>query len=237
MKIALASAKVADKDISFNISQLDRYMQEAIKERADLICFGESFLQGFNALSWNFEEDKDMAVSTGSPIFEEICGLSRKHGIDVMFGYIEREGDILYSSCALIVDGKLYHNFRRISRGWKEYWKTDIHYREGDTVTVFDYRGKRCAIGLCGDLWDYPERFALGQDILFWPVYVSWTEEEWYGGGRADYARQANLCCPNTLYVNSVCDGDAFGGACWFADGAVKAELPIGHEGLLIAEV
>ena len=237
MKIALASAKVVDKDISFNITQMDRFMQEAKAQKAELVCFGESFLQGFNALVWDFEEDKNMAVSTDSSVFEAICGLSRKHEIDVLFGYIEREGEILYSSCALIGDGKLCQNYRRISRGWKEYWKTDDHYREGDAVPVFEYRGKRCAIGLCGDLWDYPERFALEQEILFWPVYCGWTEEEWYGGENESYARQAHLCCPDTLYIDSLCDGDAFGGAFWFAEGKIKAELPFKKEGLLIIDI
>ena len=83
--------------------------------------------------------------------------------IDLLFGYVEREGDSLYSSCALMQKGQLLYNYRRVSQGWKHYWRTDHHYREGDTVEVFSYRGKRCAIALCGDLWDNcAERFALG---------------------------------------------------------------------------
>ena len=237
MKIALASAQIRNRDIEYNLSQMERYMRQAKQAGAALVCFGETFLQGFDALTWCFETDKAIAISTDSQLFAEICHLSGKHGIDLLFGYVERSGDALYSACALIADGKLHHNYRRISKGWKEYWKTDEHYREGEAVEVFHYKGNPCVIGLCGDLWDYPERFCLGEDLLFWPVYTSWTAEEWENGHKAEYAEQANKCCPNTLYVNSICDEDAFGGAVFFEQGTVRKELPIGEEGLLFVEV
>ena len=88
----------------------------------------------------------------------------------------------------------------------------------------------------CVDM-NYPEHFAVGADLLFWPVYVCWTQEEWENGGKKEYAEQAQKCCRDTLYINSVCEGDAFGGATYFRDGNILCELPIFNEGLLLAEV
>lgn len=237
MLIALASARIVDRNIQYNLLQMERYMKEAKAAGAELVCFGEAFLQGFNALSWQYEEDRHIALSASSPEFAKIQTMTRETGVDVLFGYNELCGESIYSSCALISNGEIVHNYRRISRGWKEYTKTDAHYKEGTEVDVFLYRGKKCAIGLCGDLWEYPQRFALGEDLLFWPVYVCWTKDEWENGGKADYVQQANLCCENTLYVNSVCDGDAFGGAAHFLGGKVQKELPIFNEGLLFVTV
>lgn len=237
MKIALASARIVDRDINYNLSQMKYYMKEAKTNGADLVCFGEAFLQGFNALSWQYEEDRKIALATSSQEFNQIRTLTKEIGIDVLFGYNELEDDILYSSCALISSGEIIHNYRRISRGWKEYSKTDEHYKEGSSVEVFDYKDKKCVIGLCGDLWDYPERFALGEDLLLWPVYVCWTKEEWENGGKLEYAEQAKLCCENTLYINSICDGDAFGGAAQFFEGKIQRELPILNEGLLYVTI
>lgn len=237
MKIALASARMIDRDISYNLSQMKCYMKEAKTNGADLVCFGEAFLQGFNALSWQYEEDRKIALATSSQEFTKIRTLTKEIDIDVLFGYNELEDESLYSSCALIAGGELVHNYRRISKGWKEYTKTDKHYKEGITVEIFDYKGKKCVIGLCGDLWDHPERFALGEDLLFWPVYVCWTQEEWENGGKLAYAEQAKLCCENTLYINSICDGDAFGGAVQFFSGKMQRELPILNEGLLYVTI
>lgn len=237
MKIALASARIVNRDMNYNLAQIKRYMSEAKARGAELVCFGEAFLQGFNALTWKFEEDQKIAITVHSEEFAQVKALSEKLGIDVLFGYNELDRAKIYSSCALVADGKIVHNYRRISKGWKEYSITDEHYMEGTTVDCFDYKGKKCVIGLCGDLWDYPERFALGEDLLLWPVYVCWTKKEWEKGGKKEYAEQAELCCPNTLYINSICDGDAFGGAAQFFDGNIQRELPILNEGLLYVEI
>lgn len=237
MKIALAVARIVDRDICWNLSQVERYMRQAKAEGADLVCFGEAFLQGFNALSWHYEEDRQIAIPTSAACFTQLKAWTKELGIAVLFGYNELERETIYSSCALLSGGEIIHNYRRISKGWKEYTKTDGHYREGKSVEVFDYRGKKCVIGLCGDLWEYPERFALGEDILFWPVYVCWTEAEWENGGKMEYAQQANVSCVNTLYINSLCDGDAFGGALHFHNGDIAGELALQTEGLLLVEV
>ena len=237
MKVALATQRIVDGDIPYNLSQMKRYMKEAKSQGAELVCFGEAFIQGFNGLTWEFEKDRTIAISTESKEFEQIRTWSTEIGIDALFGYNELENETIFSSCALISQGTILQNYRRISRGWKEFSRTDDHYQEGTQIPVFQYKERICTIALCGDLWDYPERFNLGEDLLFWPVYVSWTEEEWENGGKEEYALQANQCCATTLYVNSICDGDAFGGAILFRNGKIVKELPIGTEGLLVIEI
>lgn len=237
MKIALACAQTIDRDISHNLSQIKHFMMQAKAKSADLVCFGEAFLQGFNALSWQYEEDRTIALSITSPEFAQIKAWTREIGIDVLFGYNELDGETIYSSCALICGGEILHNYRRISRGWKEYWNTDDHYREGTKVESFAYKGRQCAIALCGDLWDMPEKFALGEELLFWSVYVSYDRDEWENSAKLEYAQQASLCCENVLYINSIGDGDAIGGAIHFSDGKIKKELPILSSGLLFVEI
>lgn len=237
MKIALAVPKIEDGNILHNLDKMEHFMYLAKSKGADVVCFGEAFLQGFNCLTWNFDIDKDIAISTDSEIFANICKLTEQIGIDLIFGYNELCNDSIYSSCAFIVNGRLLYNYRRISKGWKESNKTDFHYKEGNSVDVFEYMGKKCVIGLCGDLWEYPERFALNEDLLFWGVYVSWTVEEWESTGKLEYAQQANKCCKNTVYVNSICDNDAFGGAEYFVDENIVSELPLWSEDILVIDI
>lgn len=237
MKIALASARIIDRDIPHNLSQIKRFMVQARENGADLVCFGEAFLQGFNALSWRYEEDRALARSTSSAEFAQIKAWTKALAIDVLFGYNELDGETIYSSCTLISGGELLHNYRRISQGWKDYWKTDAHYREGTTVEPFTYKGKRCVIALCGDLWDMPERFALGEDLLFWSVYVDYEADEWARSAKLEYAQQASLCCAHTLYINSLCAEEAFGGSAYFSKQQAQTEFPFAQEGLLYIEL
>ena len=237
MRIALASALLIDRDIESNLVQMDALMDQARGLGAELICFGETFLQGFNCFTWNFAEDSRIACSVHSAPFARIGRMSREKGIDVLFGFVERDGERLFSSCALVEKGVLTQTYRRISRGWKEYCHTDMHYCEGDAPSAFVYRGRRCAIALCGDLWDFPERFALGQELLFWPVYISYTPQQWAGGTAQEYALQTRQCGGRVLLCNSLCEGDSWGGAAVFAEGRIAAHLPVGQEGLLLYEV
>jgi len=236
MKIALASAPVRNGDTAHNLTQMAQYIWKAKEQGAELVCFGEAYLQGFDALTWEFEEDRTTAASVHSPVFQIIAGWTKDTGVDVMFGFLERDGDTIYSSCALVAGGELIHRYRRISRGWKEFTKTDGHYREGTEVSVFEYRGRTCLIALCGDLWDCTERFKQGQEILFWPVYIEYTKKEWENGEQQAYAQKAAEVGGQVLMINPV-DADAHGGSCRFEHGTVKDALPMDTTDILILEL
>ncbi len=132
MKIGLVSYEFINNDIEFNISQIEKALKGA--HSMDLLCFGEAFLQGFDAFNWNYENDKEIAISKDSFLMQRIEKLSSQYHTDLLFGYLEKDSDSLYSSCAVIIDGKLKYNYRRISIGWKEFKITDDHYKEGNRI-------------------------------------------------------------------------------------------------------
>lgn len=245
MKIALASAPVLDKDIAFNLEAMLAVLRDC-RGKADLVLFGESVLQGFNSLCWDYEQDRRMAVTITEEPIQRMREAAREYGVAVSFGYIERVGELLYSS-QMVIDaaGAVIHNFHRVSQGWKEYWKTDGHYREGAQFEKFRYAGKTFAVGLCGDLWTEgrPEEMkALNADVVLWPVWCDYTADEWNGKVKYEYAEQAALCGDCVLLVNPFCaDPDAAdaasGGGVHFRNGTIKDERPAGSAGTLITDV
>ena len=102
MKVALAGSRFVNGDMAFNLTQIEHWAREAQRRGAELICFGEAFLQGFDALCWSYEADTNIAARTDSFVFTRLKVLSAGLGIDLLLGYIEKEGESLYSSCALI---------------------------------------------------------------------------------------------------------------------------------------
>ncbi len=221
--------------MKFNMSQMEKALQES-RGKVDLLCFGETFLQGFDSLCWDFQTDKDIAVTQDSAVMQRICNLTVKYQTDLLFGYVERNGDSIYSSCAVIVKGKLVHNYRRISRNWKEYDRTDCHYCEGATTDEFLYHGRKIMIALCGDQWLFPERFKT-DDLLIWPVYVNFDMEEWKTCEQ-EYADQALLACPKALMINSITDDPvSHGNAFYFHNGKIEQKLSYDREAVLIVDV
>lgn len=237
MRIALAAAAYQDGNVAHNLDKMLRFMGMAKAAGTDLVCFGEAFLQGFDALCWDYQIDKDRALPVDAEPVKALCEATKTYQIDLLFGFLEKSGEEIYSSCALVSAGRIVHLYRRISKGWKEYTRTDCHYKEGTEVPAFTYNGKRALIAICGDLWDYPERFRLGQDILLWPVLIGYTPEEWYGQTELEYAQQAQKVCDRVLMINSISGTDAFGG-CWdFEGGQIRASIPMGQEGLLFVDI
>ena len=55
----------------------------------------------------------------------------------------------------------------------------DNHYKEGESVKTFSFMGHDFEIALCGDLWDVTWDKFVTKAIVLWPVYVSFTLEEW----------------------------------------------------------
>ena len=245
MKIALASAPVKNRNIEFNMQEMIDAMNKA-SGQAEVILFGESVLQGFDCLCWDYETDKHMAVALTDAHIQRMRKAAKQYGIAVSFGFIERIDDILYSSQIFIgSDGEIVTVFHRVSIGWKEFSKTDNHYQEGKNFEKFCYGGNSFAIGLCGDLWtdDRPEEMkALNADVVLWPVWCDYKADEWNDSIKYEYAEQAGLSGDCVLLVNPYCaDPDApdvaSGGLAYFRNGSIVSELSAGNSGTMIVEV
>ncbi len=236
MGIGLVSYRCKNRDISFNLSQIERAMRET-QGKADLLCFGEAFLQGFDSLCWEYEADQKIALENTSDAVRQLLQWTEQYHTALLTGYLEKDGERLYSSCMVLAKGKILHNYRRISKGWKEYRKTDEHYAEGKETGEFRFLEKSIMIALCGDLWEFPERFQTG-GLLIWPVYVNFSTAEWERQQLAAYAKQASLAADNVLMVNPIdLDPENHGGAFYFKNGKLAGRTPFDREEILFVEL
>ncbi len=244
MKIALASAPVINRNMESNLQAMCDTVK-GYSEKADLVLFGESALQGFDSLCWNYEKDQKMAVSLTDQPIRQACITAKENQIALSFGFFERDRDALYSSQIFIgADGETVHVFRRVSVGWKEQWVTDGRYREGAHFETFSYMDRRIAVGLCGDLWTDgrpAEMKALNADIVLWPVWCDYAAADWNGKIKYEYAEQAALCGKDVFLVNPFCADPASeccaaGGSAHFQNGGIVCERPAGEPGVLLVE-
>ena len=136
MRIGLVSYRCENRNVAFNLKQIETAMQRA-QGSADFLCFGEASLQGFDALASDDEKDRTMALALTSEEIALIRKWTVQYGLSAGLGYIEKDQDRLYSSCVVLADGEILYNYRRISRGWKEYTITDGHYCEGTVTEPF----------------------------------------------------------------------------------------------------
>ena len=227
MKIGLAVAECINGDINHNLSQILKYLNIAKANEIDYIFFGESFLQGFDSLEWSFETDRTIAVSRDNNIIKMIKDVASKNNVGVGFGYFELYNQAIYSSY-LVVDknGEEIINYRRVSKGWREYAKTDLHYKEGENINSFNIQGSHFSVALCGDLWDEETQISFMTDKvrnsnLLWPVHVDFSLEEW-SNQLKEYHNQALLFSKNVFLINNILKPGAHGGAFKFSNNEIK---------------
>lgn len=244
MKCALAAVGFINENISYNKKVIMDTMIKYAKE-ADIILFGEAFLQGFYGATFHPEHDETIAITKNDSIIKEICLIAKEYSIAVSFGLIEKAGETFYSSQITIdSNGQVLDLYRRVSPGWKEAFAGE-RYCEGKEFHTFYFCGQKIAVGLCGDLW-FDENIeainVLKPEVVFWPVYTDYNYEEWNTAVKLEYAEQAGKLSGKVLYVNSVCldkekEEIARGGAVLFENGCIVKEVPSGEENVLIVEV
>lgn len=244
MRCALAAVGFINEDLNHNKNVIINTMQKYAKT-ADIVIFGEAFLQGFYAVTFDLKHDEKIAISKFDWAIRDICLATKENQIAVSFGFIEKEGTKFYSS-QITIDhtGKVIDLFRRVSPGWKEPFAS-VEYCEGETFHRFEYLDKNIVVGLCGDLWfdDFVEKVKqLKPDVVFWPVYTDFNFDKWNTSIKCEYANQTKKISHQVLYINSYCkdklgDKIAQGGAIFYEKGSIKKEVLASQETVLLVEI
>lgn len=171
MRVALGTKEYLINDIRGNLQIIIDEMKEAKYLGAEVLLLSEACLQGYDSLKWNYDFDKGIACNIYSEPINQICKESRKLNLDVIFGYFEKDRDLISSSCLIIERGEQIYNYKRLTSSWNKLYKKDRHYYAGQVVEVFEYRHKRCMIALSDDLFTLPELFMRNEEIIFWPTH------------------------------------------------------------------
>ena len=98
MKISLCAVEQRLNDKVFNVKQIEKYAREEAENGADLCVFGESFLQGFECLSFVYKDDVGVPVTQNSNEIAEIRRIAGENEVAISFGYIENDHGAFYSS-------------------------------------------------------------------------------------------------------------------------------------------
>ena len=162
MMIALAAVGFKNGDTAYNKEKIISVIREH-RYQSDLILFGETFLQGFDSLSWNYDSDKSIAVTRNDPVIDEIREAAKECSVEVSFGYIEKEGDGFHlfsfedkkfavGLCGDLWDDGNVERMKALNADtvlWPVY--TDFNYEEWNTTIKNEYaeQAARFAHGVC----------------------------------------------------------------------------------------
>jgi predicted amidohydrolase len=155
LKVASICPLMRPADTARNLQTLARWTQIAALAGADLVLFPEMFISGY-ATEEMYERgfaNKDRFLATAEPIpgpsTEQLADLSRRLGVGLCAGLLERDGETLFNTQFIITpDRGLLGGYRKVQVAANlESWFSE----PGQEFPVFDVGGIPTGIMICRD--------------------------------------------------------------------------------------
>lgn len=229
MKICIAQTQSVKGDIQKNIKNHLRFIERAIKYRADLIIFPELSITNYEP-----QLAKALATKTEDKLFNPFQELSNQNGIVIGVGMPTMATNGINISLLIFQPNKE----REV------YSKQLLHEDElpyfvnGDTQTIFTIKGKKITFGICYETLQ--EEHLLNAIKNGADVYIASVAKPQNGINKANehFPKMAKTYSTPVLMSNCVgaCDDFMSVGqsAFWNANGELVFQLDATNQGILI---
>lgn len=186
MHIAVAQFEPKDGDKSYNLSTMERLVQKAKSQGADIISFHEMCITAYTfTKDLNLNELTELAetVPEGDST-HRLIEISRQYDIAILAGLVEKEKDAIYNTYLCVTKDGVIAKYRKLHPFISEFMSP------GDTYVVFDLLGWKCGILICYDnnvIENVRATALLGAEIIFAPHVTCCTPSAMPGRGYIDH--------------------------------------------------
>ncbi len=239
INIGLAQINVTVGAIENNVDQIIEYAHRAKRELGcNLVVCSEMVLTGYPP------EDLLMRPGFHARIEQQLARLCKEvSGVDLIVGYPKIEQGEMYNVGALIVDGNVVQEYRKMKLPNYAVFDEKRYFTAGDAVCVFDYRGVRLGLTVCEDIWhEGPVELAVqaGAEVVVNINGSPYHSDKISERREVVCARAAKVNVP-VIYVNQVGGQDelVFDGASFACDqnGIVVHQMASFEESLSLVTV
>jgi predicted amidohydrolase len=191
IRIAAVQFEAKDADKNANLARIEELAARAVADGAEIVSFHECCIPGYTFLQeLSAEGLADLAEPVpDGPSCRALAALSRKLGVPVLAGLVERDGDDLFNTYLVVGPDGLVATHRKLHAFISPYltWGSDY--------CVFDLCGVRCGVLTCYDnnLVENPRITALmGAEVIFAPHVTCGLPSPMPGRGTIDPELWAN---------------------------------------------
>ncbi|WP_176698064.1 carbon-nitrogen hydrolase family protein [Candidatus Nitrospira nitrosa] len=240
MRIARCQLPEVLGDIERATSLMRDYAFQAERQGADLVCFPECFLQGYDIRP---EYIASVAVELSSPMFNDVLRSFVSILPVMVFGMIEKADGFAYNSALAIQGGKVIAHYRKrhLLDGEAKV------FGRGNGFPVFDVCEKKVGINICHDLnvsKSIESAAASGVSVLVCPcnnMLPRVTAEEWkcrHNEIRARHAKAHGVWILSSDVTGERGQCISYGPTAVIdPTGAIIAQVPLQEVGMVVAEV
>lgn len=187
IRIGAAQFENRNGDIEHNLAAIDRLTREAVERGAELVSFHEGCIPAYTFIR---KLDRGALLELAEPVPDGpgargLMALSRKYGVPLAAGLIERDDEAIYNTYVCVDGGELVAKFRKLHPF------VNKHLAAGDEYVVFDLLGCKFGILICYDN-NLPENVRmttmLGAEIILMPHVTCCLPSAMPGRGEVDKA-------------------------------------------------
>lgn len=156
MKICLAQINTTPGDFDGNLGRICTGIDAASEAKCDLIVFPELTIPGY--LSQDLLYNPDF-VDRNLAVLDEIIRYSETVSPDlhIVLGHIGRNqavGKPFTNMAAVISGGEQKYAYQKQLLPFYDVFDELRYFEPGDSMTVFEMKGKRIGVAICEDLWN-----------------------------------------------------------------------------------
>src|ERR671916_1826126 len=153
MRVTIGQINTTNGDYEGNTERILRAVEQAKREKSDLIVFPEVCVQGYTSLDWFL--DRDIVQSALKPL-EKIIPATR--GLTAVVGTVRptgaEHGRRLFNSAAVISDGRLLGFADKTLLPEYDVFDDPRYFEPGKERRLFDVGGERLRVAVCEDFWN-----------------------------------------------------------------------------------
>ncbi len=237
-KLTLAACQLPDiqSDIDKALSFIISYAKIAQNKDAELVCYPECFLQGYEVSSKTRSLAIDLASSSFQTILSQLANLSPI----LIIGLIELNDNKLFNTAIVVHQGQLLGRYRKVNllKGEQQVFEA------GSDYPIFELGKLKFGINICYDL-NFPESVQAiakqGAELLVCPsnnMMRHQTAEIWkhkHIESRSERAKESSIAMLSSDVTGFRKNRISYGPTAFIDNkGTVVKQLPLQKEGLLV---
>jgi NAD+ synthase (glutamine-hydrolysing) len=148
LKVALAQINPCVGDLEGNTNKIIGYLRKARQKNADIVVFPELALTGYppeDLLLKPHFIDKNLRCLE---LIKNDC-----KDIVAVVGFIDKDKDKIYNSCALIQEQKLKDIYHKIYLPNYGVFDEKRYFDHGDSLSFCNFKNYKFSLSICEDIW------------------------------------------------------------------------------------
>lgn len=147
VRIALAQINTTVGDISGNVEKINKFVDKAIEQKADIVIFPELTMTGYPP------EDLLLLPAFVAENREYLKKIKKTKDLIIAVGFVDSDNGFLYNAVAVIFDGRIAGKYYKHLLPNYGVFDEKRYFEKGKRIPIFRTHNFCFGLNICEDIW------------------------------------------------------------------------------------